>query len=362
MSVLLMLLLFLHGLIHFMGFAKAFSLAEIPALSQSISKPLGLLWLLAGLLLLGAMLAFYLKRPEWWWPGAVGLVISQGLIISSWQDARFGSLANLLLVLPVLVGAGSDSFARQIQAERAQIQTLPMVPTQIVTEQDLSALPPIVQKWLMRSGQVGHKQTQTLSLSQSGSMRTSQQSQWMSFTADQFFRADQPTFHWRTRVEMIPGVFLVGRDRLWQGQGQMLIKALALVPVVNASGPEIDQGSYLRYLAEMIWFPSSVLQSWIKWENVDKTSARAYLNWQDHSFSGLYRFSPEGDFRSFEAQRYYGSNSPPSLETWLVEAEPDSIKAFGHLRLASRYRVIWKLKSGDFLWLKIQLGSMDFKS
>jgi len=41
-------LLLLHGLIHLMGFAKAFGYAELPQLTQPISREWGVLWLLAG--------------------------------------------------------------------------------------------------------------------------------------------------------------------------------------------------------------------------------------------------------------------------------------------------------------------------
>ena len=41
-------LLILHGLIHLMGFAKAFGYAELPQLTQPISRDWGVVWLLAG--------------------------------------------------------------------------------------------------------------------------------------------------------------------------------------------------------------------------------------------------------------------------------------------------------------------------
>ena len=40
-------LLTLHGLIHLMGFAKAFGYAELPQLMQPISREWGVVWLLA---------------------------------------------------------------------------------------------------------------------------------------------------------------------------------------------------------------------------------------------------------------------------------------------------------------------------
>ena len=35
------------------------------------------------------------------------------------------------------------------------------------------------------------------------------------------------------------------------------------------AAPEMDQGSALRYLAEMIWFPTAWLSDYIQWEAID---------------------------------------------------------------------------------------------
>lgn len=51
-----------HGLIHLMGFIKAFKLAEINQLTQNISKPTGLLWLLSALLFITALFVFLLNK------------------------------------------------------------------------------------------------------------------------------------------------------------------------------------------------------------------------------------------------------------------------------------------------------------
>jgi hypothetical protein len=54
LKILFVALLFIHGLIHLLGFAKAFHLGNIQQLTHSISKPLGLLWALVAILFLVA--------------------------------------------------------------------------------------------------------------------------------------------------------------------------------------------------------------------------------------------------------------------------------------------------------------------
>ncbi|MBK8259839.1 MAG: hypothetical protein IPK80_00655 [Nannocystis sp.] len=59
MRLLLAAFLVLHGLIHLMGFAKAFGYAQLPQLVLPISRMMGALWLTAALLLLAAAVALF---------------------------------------------------------------------------------------------------------------------------------------------------------------------------------------------------------------------------------------------------------------------------------------------------------------
>ena len=94
MKILFAAFLVAHGLIHLLGTAKAFGVAEIPQLTQQISGPLGILWLLAAVLFLGAAISLF-TWPQWWWVvGAGAIVVSQAVIVTSWSDARYGTIAN----------------------------------------------------------------------------------------------------------------------------------------------------------------------------------------------------------------------------------------------------------------------------
>lgn len=92
----------IHGLIHLMGWAKAFGFAELPQLAQPISRPLGALWLAAAVLLAATAATIALWPRGWWLLGVLALIISQGVIVSSWSDAKFGTAANFVLLVGVL--------------------------------------------------------------------------------------------------------------------------------------------------------------------------------------------------------------------------------------------------------------------
>jgi hypothetical protein len=157
---------------------------------------------------------------------------------------------------------------------------------------------------------------------------------------------------------MMPMINLSGRDKLINGKGQMLIKLLSLLPIVN-EGPneKINTGAMLRYLGEICWWPSAALNDYIKWEELSSHSAQATLTIDGVSVQGIYHFDVEGRLSSFEAQRYFGGDDEATLEKWVVENT--CYKTFDGVLIPHKSKVIWKLKEGDFHWLNLEIVDLE---
>ena len=104
MKTAIIFIILLHGLIHLMGFVKAFGLAEISELTLPISRGWGILWLIAALLLILSGFLFWINQSAWWVPAIAGVILSQVLVFTFWQDARFGSIPNLILLIVIFSG------------------------------------------------------------------------------------------------------------------------------------------------------------------------------------------------------------------------------------------------------------------
>lgn len=101
MSWLLAVIIAIHGLIHLMGFAKAFGWAELPQLTLPISRAGGVAWLVAAVLVLASAVMYPLGTRRFWMVGALAVLVSQLVIVSAWRDARAGTIANVLLLAVV---------------------------------------------------------------------------------------------------------------------------------------------------------------------------------------------------------------------------------------------------------------------
>jgi hypothetical protein len=91
-------LIAVHGLIHLVGFAKGFELGEFEDLTHPVSRRAGVAWLAACLGMLGIAALYLWNVPGWWGAAFAAVALSQAVILSAWEDARFGTFPNLVIL------------------------------------------------------------------------------------------------------------------------------------------------------------------------------------------------------------------------------------------------------------------------
>lgn len=368
MRLAFVLLIVLHAGLHLLGFLKPWKLARLPELSgrtlvplsDSGARTLGLLWLFATVLLLATAVLLAVRHELWWIAGIAGVVSSQALIVVQWPDAKAGTVANALIALAVVVASATHRFKSEVGDEvRGLLAAAANVEPKIVRSVELERLPAPVRAWLERSGIVDKSRARTVRLRQRGEMRTTPDGAWMPARAEQYFTVEPPGFVWSVDVTMFRVLPVVGRDSYSRGRGHMLIRAAALVDVVDATGPQIDQGTLLRFLGEIVWFPLAALSPRIAWQPVDQTTARATLSFGGVSASALFAFDERGRFSSLRAKRYMSSGGAATLEEWVVPAA--EWRVMRGVEIPVRGEVVWKLETGDFSYYRWEIEDVEYE-
>ena len=360
MRIALSIVIVIHGIIHVFGFLKAFGFSEFDAISQPISKTFGILWLLA-FLLFAVTLSLYLSYYRYWWIIAIfAVILSQFLIISYWSDSKFGTIFNLVILVAALIGFSTISFQKKVTAEVSNLFTQSKKSEKIIlTEQMLKGFPHPVKKWLFNSGIPGNEIIQHVYLEQEIQMLMKpEQKDWMKAEAKQYFSMEPPAFNWTIDLHMKPGLKVVGRDKFEDGKGEMLIKLLSAIPMVNAKDSEkVDQATLQRYLAEIVWFPSAAISSYISWEPIDDYSANAIMNYKGTEGSGVFHFNENGDFKKFVAMRYKDARDAEPAE-WTVTASEIAVR--NGIRIPVQSEVKWKLDDSEWTWLKLRISDIKY--
>jgi hypothetical protein len=270
----------------------------------------------------------------------------------------FSALVFILLMVLIISAIANFYFNQKVSSEIQDLFSFTENKHEIINQTDLMTLPGPVQKWLQHSQVVGKERIVTLRTKQDVSLRLKENQPWMNAQVEQYFRTDKPGFIWAVDIKMAPFLHITGRDKYFEGHGNMLIKVQSLITVANGSGKEIDQATLLRYLAEMMWFPTAALSDYIHWEEVNANSAKATMSYKGVTASGVFSFNEKGEVLSFVAQRYGDFDGEYRMETWsCVMTEYNEFNGF---KVPSEGDLIWKLKTGDFHWYHFKVKDIEY--
>jgi hypothetical protein len=228
-------------------------------------------------------------------------------------------------------------------------------------------LPEPIRRYLTYTGVVGKPLVNTVYLKQKGAIRPSADEPWMPLDAEEYYSVQPPGFVWNATMHrlllnhtMRRGLLPLrrGREMYAGGEGHMLIKVGSLFTVVDDEGEEMDQGSLMRYLSEMMWFPTAFLGDNVSFEPVDERSVRVTLTDHGRSVPARMYFDEEGRLTDIVAKRYRTVEGGYNLERWVT-----SIIQYGEfegLKLPVRGKALWKLPAGDYEYVEVTITELEY--
>lgn len=274
----------------------------------------------------------------------------------------FKIVMALVLILVVVVLGGSAIFRYQFEQNTKEkvnelFNSVSEDETEIKTDA-LNNLPAPVKKWLENSGILEEPAINSARSLQTAEMRLEDQGRWLPLTAEQYFTVDKPGFIWQAKINAAPLIHISGRDVYYQGKGNMLIKPLSLITIADSKGFEMDQGTLVRFLAEIVWIPSAALSDYITWEEINLNSAQATMSFEDITASGVFTFNDQGEPIGFTAERYRDVDGEFELETWSILMSDH--QKFNGIKIPTAGEITWKLEEGDFTWYKFEIEEFEY--
>jgi hypothetical protein len=140
----------------------------------------------------------------------------------------------------------------------------------------------------------------------------------------------------------------------------MFGKLAGLITVFDVSGEKLAQATMIRYLNEIMWFPTAFLGENITWKDVDSHSARVTFSDCGKSVSGRMDIDDAGRLTNFTAMRYREIDGDFSLDPWSTP-----IMGYGKragLNLPIRGQAVWNLPSGDLPYADLEITDLEYNS
>ncbi len=164
----------------------------------------------------------------------------------------------------------------------------------------LAELPAPVQRYFRHVLKPGQPYLRTVRLRHDGEFKTDLEKDWIPITGEEYFLADRPAYIWIGTTTWFSAC-----DQYVAGRGSLTVRLLGVFPIQRGSGPSFDQGELLRWLAEAVWFPTSLLPGGqAVWSPIDHDSATLTLTDRGLTVSCRMHFNEKGEITRYEAQRY----------------------------------------------------------
>lgn len=361
MRWILVIILVIHGVIHWMGFAKAFGLADLPQLTATLSRGVGVLWLGAGLAHL-ATAALFVAAPRVWWVAAfVAVVLSQIAIFTAWGDARFGTIANVVVLLAAVYGmASSGPWSFRAEYESAvQSRVDNTLESERVTAEDLRGLPEPVRCFVEKSGALGQPRAHHFSARWKGRIRGGPDEQWMEFTAEQVNFVDEPARFFlmdATRGGLPVDVLHVFANK----EASMRVKLLSLFPMVDQRGPQMTRAETVTLLNDMaLMAPAALLDPAVEWEAVDERSARARYTVGDNTVDATFVFNESCELVDFVSDDRLAATPDGDMVARRWSTPMEGHRGFGPYHLPAAGKAIWHAPEGEYAYLEAELFDIE---
>ncbi len=362
MRIFFVIIIAAHGLIHLLGFVKAFKLAEVAELTQNISKSAGVAWLLTALLFIAVSLLLLIQKDYWWVVAIPVLIISQTLIIFYWVDAKYGTIANIIILVPLIVsimGALPSSFHNRYQAEvRKGLERYSEMP--LVREKDLSNLPVPVQKYLRYAGVVGKPRVANFRAKFNGQIKPRMRGDWLDFASQQYNFLDDFTRIFFIESKMF-GIPFDGLHLYKDKDATMQIKVASIFSIADARGEKMFKGETVTLFNDMCAMaPASLIDKSIRWKIIDPHTVKATFTNKGTAISALLHFNEKGELVNFESNDRYLSEDGKTYKNYKWSTPLKNYKNINGRNIATYGEAVWHLSGGEFVYGRFNLVEIDY--
>jgi len=230
-----------------------------------------------------------------------------------------------------------------------------------VSEDDLSALPAPVQRYLRATGVVGQPRVRNFRARMHGRIRSGPDDPWMPYTAEQHNVYDAPArfFYMTASMRAVPvQVF----HRYAEGAATMRVKAAGLVTMVSQAGPEMTRAETVTLLNDMcIFAPATLVEPSVEWEALDEHRARARFANAGHAVSAVLSFNDAGELTDFVSDdRLRASPDGRTMTAARWSTPLWDYRSFGAVRLASRGEGRWHDEGGEYAYIELEVDEVRY--
>jgi hypothetical protein len=352
---------FIHGFIHFIGFAKAFGYGNVSQFIGEIPQSLGIFWFGAGVLFIISSILLLFKKDIWVWFALAAVGFSQVLIIYSWQDAMFGTFPITVILIIAVVSLFQIKFKNEYKREvKIGLNQTQNALNNLLTLDDIKDLPVMVQKYIQYVGCIGKPIVNNFRVDFEGKIRSHEKPVWMPLTSEQYNFIPMPMrlFYLDAVMNYLP---VAGFHCFKNGKAFMDIRLLSLFKVQYQSGGVMDVSETVTFFNDLcVMAPAALIDKRIRWLEVDGNKVKASFTNSNITISAWLYFNDKGELVNFVSDDRSAllANGKTTKLQWSTPMR--DYKTIDGFNLASYAEAIYRYPDGEFVYATFSLKHIRY--
>ena len=234
--------------------------------------------------------------------------------------------------------------------------------TDVFRETDLERLPTAIRRYIENCGYLG-KRKMNLVRMEYRDVAFSQGKSGPKLTIDytQYDFVKTPA-----RLAMIKssmfGIPFQGYDYYRDGKGGMKGVIAKLFTLFDQTGDEMDKACLVTFLAESMFAPSTLLQDYVEFEEIDDKTVKATITAYGQTVSGVFSFNEEYEMISFTTndRAVVGSDGSVEYVPWSALCGEYKVGENG-IKCPTKFQAVWNYPDGDFVYFDGTINSVEYK-
>lgn len=347
------ILLLIHGFIHVRGF--------IGSKPHNITLT-NILWLSTGLLFIIAALLLLIKKDIWWPPLMVAGICSQLLIFTVWQEARHGTIINIIILIIAFFKLADIVFVKKYKQEvkQAVIQTDTSV-TEILTEADIAGLPLAIQNYLRYTCCLNKPKIRYFNAVFKGALRKYGSTDWMPFYSQQsnFLTPAIRLFLLRATMKRLP---VTGLHYFKNGDAYMDIRLFSVFRVEYRHSDAMNIAETVTFFNDMCCLaPATLIDKRIHWIGEDANSVWAVFTNNHISIRARLYFNEVGAMVNFISEDRYAAMEDGTMKQLRWSTPLNDYRIINGYKLATKAETIYEYPDGPFRYGKFELTNIRYQ-
>ncbi len=157
------------------------------------------------------------------------------------------------------------------------------------------------------------------------------------------------------------GIPFEGYDYYTNGSGGMKGVIAKNITLFHQTGVDMDRASLVTFLAESLFAPNILLQSYITFEEISDLEVKATITYKGQTVSGLFTFNKQYEMISFTTSDRAVANTDGTMEyiPWSAVCSDYRIGDNG-IKYPSKFKAIWNYPEEDFIYFDGVISKVSY--